>query len=101
MAELGIRGLLKLVSLFILDSPISFLSCSLWMSGKGHPLVGPMLLHVKTGVLGENLRCLVESNWTTVFSHVTEVTLIRKLHGAGMNHSPSGESRALPLYHPL
>ena len=37
MAELGIRCLLKLVSLFILDSPISFLSCSPCMSGKDTP----------------------------------------------------------------
>ena len=40
-------------------------------------LVGPVLLQEETGVRRANLRCLVESNWTTLFSHVTKVTLIR------------------------
>ena len=35
--------------------------------------MGPVLLQEETGVPGENLRCLVESNWTTLFSHVTKV----------------------------
>ena len=34
----------------------------------------PVLLQKETGVPGENLRRLVESNWITVFSHVTKVT---------------------------
>ena len=36
--------------------------------------MGPVLLQEETGLSGENLRCLVESNWTTIFSHVTTVT---------------------------
>ena len=28
--------------------------------------MGPVLLQEESGVLGENLRCLVESNWTTL-----------------------------------
>ena len=43
--------------------------------------MGPMLPQKETGVPEENLRCLVESKWTTQFSHVTMVNLIRKLHG--------------------
>ena len=38
--------------------------------------MGPVLLEEGNGVPGENLRCLVESNLTTPFSHVTKVTLI-------------------------
>ena len=38
--------------------------------------MGPVLLQEETRVSGENLRCLVESNWTTLFSHETNVTLI-------------------------
>ena len=36
--------------------------------------MGPVLLQEETGVSGENLRCLVELNWATLFSHVTKVT---------------------------
>ena len=43
----------------------------------------PVLLQEETGVPGENLQWLVESNWTTLFSHVARETLILKLHGAG------------------
>ena len=46
--------------------------------------MGPVLLQEETGVPGENLPCLVELNWTIFFSHVTKVTLIRQLHGAGI-----------------
>ena len=46
--------------------------------------MGPVLLPEETEVPGENLRCLVEPNQTTLFSHVTKVTLIRKLHEAGV-----------------
>ena len=42
----------------------------------------------KTGLSGENLRCLIDSKWTIFFSHVTKVSLIRQLHGAGIK---SGE----------
>ena len=41
--------------------------------------MGPVLIQEETGVPGENLRRLVESNWTALFSHVTKVTLIRNL----------------------
>ena len=30
----------------------------------------PVLLHEEAGVLGENLGCLLESDWTVFFSHV-------------------------------
>ena len=43
----------------------------------GPPVVGPALLQEETGVPGENLRCLARSNWTTQFSHVTKLTLVR------------------------
>ena len=36
--------------------------------------MGPVLVQEETGVPGENLRCLVKSNWTTLFSHLTKVT---------------------------
>ena len=38
--------------------------------------MGPILLRMETGVPGENLRCLVKSSWTILFSHETKVTLI-------------------------
>ena len=41
--------------------------------------MGPVLLQEETGVLG-----FVMSNCTTLFSHVNEVTLIRKLYEAGV-----------------
>ena len=41
--------------------------------------MAPVLLQEETGVPGENLRCLVETNWTTLFSHVTKVILISHL----------------------
>ena len=44
--------------------------------------MGPVLLREETGVLGENLRCMVESNCSTLFSHMTKITLIRQQHGA-------------------
>ena len=53
--------------------------------------MGPVLLQDETGIPGENLRYLVKSHWTTFFSHVTKVTLMRKLHGAGIEPSHSGE----------
>ena len=62
------------VSSSILDNSISHLSCSPLRSSKGHPSWVSVLLQEETGVSGENLRCLVESNWTTLFSHVTKVT---------------------------
>ena len=43
---------------------------------KRPPLMGPVLLQ-ETGVPGENLQCLVETNWVTCFSHVTKVILPR------------------------
>ena len=46
--------------------------------------MGPVLLREETGVPGENLQWLVESNRTISFSYVTKVTLIRQLHGAGI-----------------
>ena len=61
----------------MLDNPISYISCSPLRSIKDHPSWVPVLVQEKTGVPGENLRCLVETNWTTLFSHVTKVTLIR------------------------
>ena len=42
---------------------------------KGPPLMGPVWLLEETGVLEENLRCLVESNWTSLFSHMTKLLL--------------------------
>ena len=39
--------------------------------------MGPVLLQEETGVPGGNLRCLVETNWTTLFSRVAKITLIR------------------------
>ena len=36
--------------------------------------MGSVLLQEETGVPGENVWCLVESNWTTLFSHVTKIT---------------------------
>ena len=46
--------------------------------------MGPVLLQEETGIRGENMRCLVESNWTTLLSHVAKVSLIRLVHGAGI-----------------
>ena len=36
--------------------------------------MSPVLLQEETGVPGENLRCFVESKWTTLFSRVTKIT---------------------------
>ena len=42
----------------------------------GSPVVlGLVLLQEKAEVPGENLQCLVESNWTTLLSHLNKVTL--------------------------
>ena len=49
-----------------MDNPISYLSCSPYRP----PLMDPVLLHEEARVPGENLRCLVESNWTVLFSHL-------------------------------
>ena len=35
--------------------------------------MGSVILQEETGVPRENLRCLVESNWTTLFSHGAKV----------------------------
>ena len=40
--------------------------------------MGPVLLQEETGVPGENLRFLEESNWTTLSSQVTNVKLERR-----------------------
>ena len=42
--------------------------------------MGPVLLQEETGVPGENLRRLVDSNRTVLFSYVTKVTLTRSKH---------------------
>ena len=44
--------------------------------------MGPTLLQEETGVAGENLQFLVESNWTKFSSYVTQITLVRLPHGA-------------------
>ena len=71
------------VSLFTPDNPINYVICS----HKRPPIMDSLLLQEETGVPGvpgENLRCLVESNWTTFLTHMTKVTLIRKLQGIGI-----------------
>ena len=40
-------------------------------------VIGLVLLKEGTEVRGENLQSFVESNWTTLFSHLNKVTLIR------------------------
>ena len=43
---------------------------------RGSVVLGLVLLQEETEVPGENLRCLVQSIWTTLFSHLNKVTLI-------------------------
>ena len=38
--------------------------------------MGSVLWQEETGVPGENLRCLVESNWATLFSHMNQFDFI-------------------------
>ena len=47
--------------------------------------MGPVLIQEETGVSGENLRCLIEWNWTIIFSHMTKVISTGRLHGAKLN----------------
>ena len=44
--------------------------------------MGPVLLQEEIGLPGENLRYLLETNWRTLFQHMTKATLIRWLHEA-------------------
>ena len=43
---------------------------------RGPVVIGLVLLQEEAEVPGENLRCLVQSIWTTLFSHLNKVTLI-------------------------
>ena len=53
--------------------------------------MGPVLLQEETGEPEENLRGLVETNWTTFFSHVTKVTSVDHCMEPESNPGYSGE----------
>ena len=85
--ELQRTCLLKPHQLIHTQSIQQLKKCLFWITlsaTRGPPVMGLVLLQEGTGVPGENLLCLEETNWTTFFSHVTEVTLVRTLHGAGI-----------------
>ena len=52
--------------------------------------MGPVLLQDEIEKPRENMRCTVQSNWTTMFSRVTKVTIISELLEAGINPSHTG-----------
>ena len=64
----------KVKCLYLYGTTLLFTQATLQ---RGLVVTGLVLLQEEAEVPGENLRCLVESIWTTLFSHLNKVTLIR------------------------